>query len=294
MVEQQRLERRRADLLRTLERGLPVGASAEEIRRGGSADHAEPVVRLDDAGVVTERRAQLERLFVAGRGLVEETTMALDVADVHERRRDGALVAELAPRLERGRRAIERLFVAREQPQHLPDVVERTGHAARVTGLLEEVVPALQVLERDRELGLLPVDAAYLVEGHGRLGARRDDPRQAQHPLERAERRVEVALQLEDRAEVVPEVDAAREIAVAEAAERGGVEAHRLVVEVASARAIASATVAEGSPGPVARALEVAADLFLLLFAATARVQLEPLRDEAVIAASPIIVDAAP
>ena len=130
-------------------------------------------------------RAQLVRLAVAGLGLVEEAAMALDVADVDQRRRDGAPVAEPPPRLERRRRAVERLVVARQEPQHLADVVERAGDAARVAGLLEQLEPALEILERHRQVALLAIDAPHLVERDRRLGARGDDPRQAQHALER-------------------------------------------------------------------------------------------------------------
>src|SRR5207245_403570 len=89
--------------------------------------------------------------------------VALDVADVDQRRGDRALVAEPAPLLERRRGAVERLVVARQQPQHLADVVERAGHAALVARLLEQLEPALQVLERDRQVALLPKHTPELV-----------------------------------------------------------------------------------------------------------------------------------
>src|SRR2546428_617895 len=81
--------------------------------------------------------------------------------------------------------------------------------AALVARLAEEVEAALELAERARQLPLLAVDAPHLVEGHRRLGARGHHPREAQHPLEGAQRRLVVAAELVHRAEVVPEVDAA-------------------------------------------------------------------------------------
>ena len=75
-------------------------------------------------------------------------------------------------------------------------------------GAAEQLEAALEILERELEVALAAPHAAHLVERDRRLGLARRDPRQAQHALERAERRLEVADQLVDRAEVVPQVDA--------------------------------------------------------------------------------------
>ena len=255
-------------------------------------EHAETVVGLDDAGRIGQGRAQLECLGVAGLRGVEQAAVPLDVADVHERRGHRTLVAELPAHLESARRAVERLVVARHQPEHLPDVVQRAGDPTSVARLLEELEAALEVLERERQIALVTIDAPHLVERDGRLRARRHDPGEAQHALERTERRVVVALQMEHRPEVVPEVDPAGDIVGAEAAERGDVEADRLVVEVASTRGIGGAAIAHRGAFGLAGALEVAADLLLLLLAAPSRSELEPLRHEAVIATPSIIVEA--
>ena len=289
--QQERLQRQGADALRLGERRFPDAMRAVDVA-ALEGEHAEDVVALGDARLIAERAPQLERLAVAGLGRVEEAAVALDVADVDQRHGDGAPIAEAPPRLQRRRRAVERLVVARQQPQDLADVVERAGDAALVARLLEQLEAALEILERHRQLALLPVDAPHLVERDRRLGARGDHPGQAQHALERGERRVELALELKDRAEVVPQVDARGEVALAEAVERRVVQAHRLVVEVARARRVGGAAVAQRRAVAVAGALEVAPDLFLLLFAAAGRAQLEPLRDQLVVAAARGAVDA--
>ena len=74
------------------------------------------------------------------------------------------------------------------------------------------------------------------------------------------------------------------EIAGAEAVERGGVESHCLVVEVARARGIGRSAIADRRAIAVAGALEVAADLLLRLLAATLGTQLQPLRHQPVVA----------
>ena len=109
--------------------------------------------------------------------------------------------------------------------------------------------------------------------------------------LERGERRVELALELGHRAEVVPQVDARGQVAGAEAGERGLVQPHRLVVVVAGARGVAGAAVAQGGGVTGAGALEVAADLLLRLLAAPLGPQLQPLRHQAVVALARVGVD---
>src|SRR6185369_6006610 len=133
--EQERLQRQRADALGLLQRRLPDAMRAVDVA-ALEGEHAEHVVALGDAGLIAERAPQIVRLAIAGLGLVEEAAVALDVADVHQRHRDGAPIAEAPPRLQRRRRAIERVAVARQKPQDLPDVVERAGDAARVARLL--------------------------------------------------------------------------------------------------------------------------------------------------------------
>ena len=78
-------------------------------------------------------------------------------------------------------------------------------------GAAEQLEAALEILERELEVALAAPHAAHLVERDRRLRLARGDPRQPQHALERAERRLEVADQLVDRAEVVPQVDARRD-----------------------------------------------------------------------------------
>src|SRR5690606_17632325 len=89
----------------------------------------------------------------------------------------------------------------------------RSRDPARVTGAAEQLEPSLEVLERELEVALAPPHPAHLVERDRGLGLAGRDPRQAQHALERTERRLEVTDQLVDRAEVVPDVDPRREIA---------------------------------------------------------------------------------
>jgi hypothetical protein len=167
--------------------------------------------------------------------------------------------------------------------QRLADVVERAGDAARVTGGAEQLGAALEVLEAELEIALAPPHPAHLVERDRGLGLRRRDPRQPQHALERAERRLEVADVLVDRAEVVPQVDARRVIGVADAHQRAIVEPDRALVVVGGAGRLGGAPVAAGGLAQLAGQLEVARDVLLGRRAAALGPQLEPLRGQAMV-----------
>src|SRR5262249_29449343 len=155
--------------------------------------------------------------------------------------------------------------------------------AALVARLLEQLEAALEVIERQLEVALPAPDAAELVERDRGLAARRRDPGQAQHPLERRQRRLPVALQLVHRAEVVPEAHARREVALAGAGEGARVQADGAVVEIVGARGVGGAPVAGGGRVGLAGELEVARDLLERLLGAPLGAELEPLRQREVV-----------
>ena len=141
-------------------------------------------------------------------------------------------------------------------------------------------MPALEVLERELEDRPCGATRAHLVEGDGGLGLARRDPRQSQHALERAERGLEVADQLVDRAEIVPEVQPRREIVHPDARERLVEQPDRLLVLILGAGGLGGAPEPRRGLARVPREREVTADLFLRGRRTTLRVQLEPARHD--------------
>src|SRR5205807_4609721 len=150
----------------------------------------------------------------------ELAAILLDVAEPRQARRDRALVAPLAAARERLGDLGVRLVVPAEHLQCLADVVERAGDAARVARAAKQLEAALEIFERELEIALAAPHAAHLVERDRRLGLAGARPRQPQHAFERAERRLELADQLVDRSDVVPEVDARAGVVRADARER--------------------------------------------------------------------------
>src|SRR5262249_55115018 len=107
------------------------------------------------------------------------------------------------------------------------------------------------------------------------------------------QRLLEVALELEHRAEVVPQVDARREASLAQAGERARVQADRLLVHEAGARGVAGAAGARGRPVAVPGLPQAAPDPLRLRPPPPLGAELEPLCDDAVPGAARALVDAA-
>src|SRR5262249_55177261 len=156
----------------------------------------------------------------------------------------------------------------------------------------EQLEAALEVFERELEVALAPPHAAHLVERDGGFRLARRHPRQPQHALERAERSLEVADQLVDRAEVVPQMDARGAVLIADARDRTVEQPDRFLVLVLVARGLGGAPIAGRGLARFAGEREVAADLFLRCGRAALGVQLEPARDYAVVDAALGLVEA--
>jgi hypothetical protein len=142
--------------------------------------------------------------------------------------------------------------------------------------------PALQVLEGQLEIALAAPHPAHLVERHGSGGLARRDPRQPQHALERAERGLEVADQLVDRGEVVPQLDPHAEVVAADAGQGAVEQLDGALVGVRRARVLGGPAIPRRGFAPVAGQREVAGDLFLRRRAQALGVELEPARDHPV------------
>ena len=290
--QDQRAHRQGADVLGLAQRGQPAGPGVGQLAELERQDRE--VVAADDlAPAIAGGGAQLERIAVARHRGVELAAVVLQVAQVRQRRRDRALVAALAAPGQRLGDLGERLVVAAEQGQDPADVVERPGDTALVGGRPEQLVAALEVLERQAEVALAAPDPAHLVERDRRLGLGRDHPRQPQHPLERAQRGLEVADQLVDRAEVVPQVDAGRDVGVADADQGPVVEPDRALVLERGPGRIGRAPVAQRGLARRAAELEVAGDVLLGLAAAPLGPHLEPAGAGRVVAPAAGVVDRA-
>jgi len=208
----------------------------------------------------------------------------LDEADVVERERDGARIAQLLAQIEGLAHLLEGEVVVALEPVHLARVVLARCDPAIVPRHPEQRHGRAEVAQSLVEPPRLPVHATDAVVRGARLVEAVHAPGQRAHPLERLECSSGLASGLLDVSQVVQQLHGKDRLGIVEALEGLREEADRPAEGVAGARRVARAEPVHRCLLQPAALLEVSGDHVELLLAPLLELVLEPLGEVGVVA----------